>query len=246
MRNSKIGLGAALIGCILAGAVGCGTTAGNSPEDPSSDSVRPYFEAFDYGSRMRVAVFEEGRAGEDPYIGDCYLRFLNYYNGTLAPFYKKQTDAYVILAPGDRRTHIPISAPSSTISVYLENKGNEETPLIIEQYLLRGRNYRDIPGLNYQEDPSGEIIVPSSTVSTIELTYYTLPVAKELLHDEFTLEYGKTDSGMGFYYKNFVNIYSGELCVGTCYYYEKAYIDHEVPIDRTWLEEYIKSNLITM
>ncbi len=53
---------------------------------------------------------------------------------------------------------------------------------------------------------------------------------------ELTFEFGKLEGDV--VYDKYINVYSGEECFATCYFYNRVFVSQE------WLENYFKTNLI--
>ncbi len=195
---------------------------------PSFTAEKPVYTFIDLNdnSAYKSFIFEELPIGCDP-----YWEFLNYYNGEFKSVCNKH---FYILDLGepdgdpliDRRRSCYIYGNISE-NLSLE-KGFLTTGLQIYDKEIGGYYDKKLYWKDGWTNWSIKLEIICSTVN-------------EKPEGDYVLEFGKLENDGNYekyIFKNYINIYCGNVCVATCFYVEG------VKIPLSWYENYFKNNLI--
>jgi len=153
--------------------------------------------------------------------------FIDYYNND---FKKLCKNKFCLLNPNYGEELMPLEA-QQRFNVFAEEiTENSVTNPVIDSYF----NIYD-KELGSWTDKLEET-EPGQYPLSVSMSLISVPI-KTKISDKIVLEFGEGGLSDKYMYTKYINLYSGEECIGTCYYYEAV----DVPVE--WIKNYFNENM---
>ena len=187
---------------------------------------KPFFEIEDLSdAKYKQLEFIDNSENSD---SDMFDVFLGYYKNEFKKLYK---GSFVLLNPNYGKELSPWEA-GQKFNILTESAEQENivNPIAVEAF----RIYDESLGGN--TDNNGGVTEGNYRYS-LSMLMISLPQNKAV-SNKITLEFGQCGNSDKYIYTNYINLYAGADCIGTCYFEEAV----QTPL--TWFENYFANNLV--
>ncbi len=194
------------------------------------NGIEPYFKMnAGQGERKRIAAFIPEFTEPKPGFTDSYGEFIDYFDEHYA---KEGLSAYLL----DPKFGISFVGPycrqERDFYIYSELNGDKNQRYLFQESIT-------VYDPDYFKEPDTDMV--GGYYWTVSMEYFTAPVTEQVSGNHYLLEFGESrkpyDPNTERFYK-YINIYVGDICVGTCYYRENNH-----PVTAEWFENYFRENL---